>query len=106
MTIEFALAYIPRRMQELGFGNDYLLKARHLVLQAGEEREIDAANQFYILTDEVSEVNISSEFGIYDLFQLQTNELQYEHQGSIIIKNYSQEIKHIRFIQAIPLLKN
>lgn len=106
MTIDFALAYIPRRMQELGFGNDYLLKARHLVLQAGEQREIDAVNQFFILVDEVNEVNITSEFGIYDLFQLQTNELQYEHQGNMIIKNYSQEVKHIRLIQAIPLSKN
>lgn len=102
MTIEFALAYIPRRMEELGFGNRYYMKPRHLVLQSGEKREIEGYNQYFLLVDTVSEVSINSEFGCYDLMMMETNEQQYEHRGLITINNHSQEIKHLRFIQVIP----
>jgi len=102
MTIALALEYIPRRMDELGYGKNYYLRFRHLVLQPNEHLDIEAYNQFYIMVDEPDKVNITSEFGIYDLSVDKTNEQLYEHQGFISIQNYSKAVSHIRFIQVIP----
>ena len=102
MTINLALEYIPRRMSELGFGSKYYLRFRHLVLQAAEEREVEAYNQFFILVEEASDVKVESEFGIFNLSLNNANEMLYEHQGLIRIKNLASGINHIRFIQVIP----
>ena len=102
MTINLAIEYIPRRMKELGVGNNYHLRFRHLVLQPGEQLEIPAFNQLFILVEEVSDISINSEFGAFDLSMGNTNEMHYEHQGQIKIKNYAVGINHVRFIQVIP----
>ncbi|MDO9001388.1 MAG: hypothetical protein Q7W45_16600 [Bacteroidota bacterium] len=102
MTINLALEYIPRRMQELGYKGNYYIRFRHLVLQANEEQTIDAYNQFYYLVEEAQNVRVESETGIFDLSENTTNEMQYEHQSKIQIKNYSSGINHLRFIQVIP----
>ncbi len=102
MTINLALEYIPRRMQELGYKGNYYIRFRHLVLQANEEQTIDAFNQFYYLVEEAQNVRVESETGIFDLSESTTNEMQYEHQSKIQIKNYSSGINHLRFIQVIP----
>lgn len=102
MTIALALEYIPRRMQELGYGNNYYIRFRHLVLQPGEKQEISAFNQLYILVNETDDVNITSETGTFDLSLRNANEMQYEHQGVIKIYNNSRDLNHLRFIQVIP----
>ena len=102
MTIALAIEYIPRRMNDIGIGTNYFIRYRHFVLQALETIEIDADNQFFIQVDEVEDITIQSEFGIYDLSETVLNEQQYEHQGKITINNYSTSIKHLRFIQVIP----
>ncbi len=102
MTINLALEYIPRRMQELGYKGNYYIRFRHLVLQANEEQSIDAYNQFYYLVEEAQNVRVESETGIFDLSESTTNEMQYEHQSKIQIKNYASSINHLRFIQVIP----
>ena len=102
MTINFALEYIPRRMHELGYKVDYFIRFRHLVLQPNEERTIDAYNQFFYLIEEVENVRVDSETGIFDLSESTTNEMQYEHQSKIQITNYLSGITHLRFIQVIP----
>lgn len=102
MTIALALEYIPRRMKELGFGTEYYIRFRHLVLQPNEHLDIEAYNQFYILVEESSNLNVTSEFGMFDLSLDKTNELLYEHQGLIRVHNYSASFNHARFIQVIP----
>lgn len=102
MTINLALEYIPRRMEELGFGNRYYLRFRHLALQPHEQLTVTAYNQFFILVEEVADVSVVSEFGVFDLSLKNINEMLYEHQGKIEIQNYSSGINHIRFIQVIP----
>lgn len=102
MTINLALEYIPRRMEELGFGNNFYLKFRHFVLQPQEVREVPAYNQFFILVEEADNVSVNSEFGIFDLSLSNVNEMLYEHQGLIRIQNYASGINHVRFIQVIP----
>lgn len=102
MTIALALEYIPRRMNDIGVGSNYFLRFKHLVLRSMETIEIDADNQFFIQLDEVADISIQSEFGIYDLSESNISEQQYEHQGKIILYNYSSDINHVRFIQVIP----
>ena len=101
MTIALAIEYIPRRMKDLSIA-DYYLRFRHLVLQPTEVVEIDAYNQFFILVDEVSSISIISDFGVYDLSDPNTNEQSYEHQGSIVLQNFSSGPASVRFIQVIP----
>ncbi len=102
MNIALALEYIPRRMDELGYGKNYYIRFRHLVLQPNEHVDIEAYNQFYIMVDEPVNINITSEFGFFDLSVDRTNEQLYEHQGYISIQNYSASVNHVRFIQVIP----
>jgi hypothetical protein len=102
MTIDFALDHIPRRMRELGFEDAYYTEFKHLVLQAGEIRKIEAFSQYWMLIDEPSDVSIASEFGIFDLSLLNANELRHEHQGLITVTNQLSGINHIKFIQVIP----
>jgi hypothetical protein len=102
MTINLALEYIPRRMQELGYRADYYIRFRHFVLQPTEELTLDADNQFFYLVEEAENVKVESETGIFDLSDNTTNEMQYEHQNKIHITNYLSGINNLRFIQVIP----
>lgn len=102
MTINLALEYIPKRMEELGFKDNYSLRFRHLVLQPNENQLIQAFNQLFYLVEEAENVRVESENGVFDLSEDATNEMQYEHQNNIEVINYSSELRHIRFIQVIP----
>jgi hypothetical protein len=106
MTIELALKYIPGRMEELGYGTAYNIRFRHFVLLPNEKKTIHAGNQLFILIEPGETVNVESDFGIYDLSIDNTNELQYEHQGNICIRNHASITKHARFIQVIPKNEN
>jgi hypothetical protein len=102
MTAELATDYIARRMKELGYGNNYYLRFRHLVLRAKEKRKIEAPNQLFLLINPHDDIAVKSDFGIYDATVENINECQYEHQGSIQVRNYAAITAHARFIQAIP----
>lgn len=103
MTAELVLEYIPRRMRELGYGKDYYLRLRHLVLRPNEHIEIEAWSDLFILVEEVSDVRISSDTGVFDLGTEAASEMQYEHQGLIEITNGSDAVtKHVKLVQIIP----
>lgn len=102
MTIDLALEYIPRRMKEMGHGNNYHIRFRHLVLQAAEQRELQADNQLYLLLDEPQDIRIDSDSGLFDWSESSVNELTYEHTGTILISNYAPFVKQVRWIQIIP----
>jgi hypothetical protein len=102
MTIELALAYIPKRMKELGYEDEYGLRLRHYVLKVEEEKIIEGDGQLFILIAPQQGIRIQSAFGIYDIAASHVNELQYEHEGRITLNNYSTQTQHIRFIQIIP----
>ena len=102
MTINLALEYIPKRMEELGHGKNYTIRFRHLVMQGNETQFIDASNQFYYLVEEAEQVRVESETGVFDLSEKAVNEMQYEHQGKMQISNYLSGINHLRFIHVIP----
>ena len=102
MTIKLALEYIPGRMKELGYGDDYSIQFRHFVLPAKEEIKVNAENQLLLLIEPVDTVSVESDAGIFDVTIDYVNELQYEHQGSVRIRNYAAITQHARFIQVIP----
>lgn len=99
MNTELALSLIKSRMRDMGYKTgDYTTNFRHLVLQGDEHRDIEAYNEFYFLEHDPCDVNIKSDFGLYDPSFFKTNELKYEHQGYICIHNLSSMPNHIRFI--------
>jgi hypothetical protein len=102
MTTDLALEYIPRRMCELGYGDEYSLRFVHLVMQPAEIRKLEATCEFFILVEEPLDVNIDSDMGIFDLSYTAVNELQYEHQGFITVTNKGTTVVYVRFIQVIP----
>lgn len=101
MNSELLMDYIKQRCDELGF-RKYNFRLRHYVLSPRGHVSISAANQLFILTEPTEMVQIQSDSGIYDLSSANSNEMQYEHKGEIILKNYSSVIRHIIFVQVIP----
>lgn len=106
MVKELISEYIRSRMEKLNYGTDYYIDFRHLVLQPGEHRDIEAYNELYVLVEPVDNVNIKSDFGMFDLSFDRIDELQYVHQGFISIHNYSTTMIHIQFIQVTPILRS
>jgi hypothetical protein len=105
MNTELALTLIESRMRDMGYGlEDYSTNFKHCVLQGYEFRDIEAYNEFYFLEHDPEDVSVQSDFGFYDLSSQRTNELKYEHQGFIQVRNLSAMMNHVRFIQVI--LKN
>jgi hypothetical protein len=103
MTSDLALEYIARRMKEMGYGKDYLLRFRHILLKVSEVREIIAYNQVYLLIEPVATIRIESDVGLFDVNEDHANEMQYEHRGRIKITNLSPTPTNARFLQAIPI---
>lgn len=102
MTTDLAMALIESRMRDMAYRHeDYSVALRHYVLQGGEQREIEAYSEFYFLEHDPDDVSIKSDFGLYDLSFHKANELQYEHQGLILIQNLSGALNHVRFIQVV-----
>ena len=103
MTSDLALEYISRRMREMGYGKDYLIRFRHVLLKVNETRELTAYNQIFLLIDPMATIRIESDVGLFDVNEDHANEMQYEHRGRIKIINLSLSPTNARFLQAIPL---
>lgn len=115
MKTELALTSIPRRMRELGYGDNYILHHRHLKVPADKEIKINAANEFYFLIEEDALTfsssrydgadalfSVKSDSGTYDLSDKKVDEMQHEHTGAITVKNLTKIDLFIKFIQVIP----
>lgn len=102
MNTELAILTIRSRMQNMGYQEqDYSLCQKHIVVPGSGHVDIEAYNEFYFLEHEPEDVNIKSDFGLYDLSFAKCNELSYEHRGFISIHNYSAAMRHVRFIQVV-----
>lgn len=101
MTTAIAQEYIRGRMKELGYADNYYLRLRHYVLQPKALITVHADSHWYLLINPPVMIRVQSEFGIYDLTIDTVNELQYEHQGIIEVKNYASHIQHVQFLQVI-----
>lgn len=103
MKIEFALDFIPRRMKELGYEDNYITRWRHFQLDVGEILKLDDNNEYYLLIEPHVSLQVKSKTGAYDISDISINEFQYEHKGKVTVKNSSDtEIITALFIQVIP----
>lgn len=105
MYLAFALDYIPRRMRELGFGENYLTRYRQIFIKDKTSLVIDADNQLWMFIEPDSVVTINSPRGVYDMNDTTINQQQHEHSGKITVSNDSGRDTYILFIQAIPTNK-
>ncbi len=101
MTESLALEYIPLRMKELGH-TGYALRLRHFLLGAKKKMKLHAEGQLFMLVEPDCMISVNSEGGVFDLTETNINELSYEHQGSIRIRNYASVQVSVKFIQVIP----
>jgi hypothetical protein len=102
MTTGLALDYIPRLMQDRGYGNNYMIQYRHYVLDPKEIRNIEGHNHIYVFIEPSDMIAIQSDTGVYDVSADNINELSYHHEGSIILTNYAPKTMHVTAIQIIP----
>jgi hypothetical protein len=101
MTPELAHDYIRRRMDALGHKDNYHIRFRHFVLSPHEVRVIEGGRQLFLLAAPADTIRIESDTGIFDLSETKVNELQYEHQGTLRLTNYSSTFRHLPMIEVI-----
>ena len=107
MNIAFALDYIPRRMQELGHGDNYVTRYRHVRVEDKETITIKAQNQFLLfISPEVINLRIKSPRGYFNLTDYTINEQQHEHSGNVEVHNDTGQNVYVLFIQVIPKNKS
>jgi hypothetical protein len=102
MTVEFALDFIPRRMRELGYGENYITRWRHLQIEPSQTLKLEGSNEYFLLINPGSNFAVRSKTGVFDLADAGVNEQQYEHRGKTQIKNRAETTQLILFIQVIP----
>jgi hypothetical protein len=100
--MEFAYRHLDRRMQDLGYGQNYYKRLRHFILKPSERIHVEAYGSYFVLAEEPERIQIKSQNGYFDTENLNMNEQQYEHHGKISIQNFSTQYNHVRFVQAIP----
>lgn len=106
MTFDFAMEYIPRRMKELGYGNEYHLRLKYYNLGPIEVRTIEAYNQLIILVEVGWNMKVESDMGMVDYTDINLREYQFEHTGLITITNKWEGYNDLQFIQVIPKRKS
>lgn len=102
MNVEFALEYTKRRMKELGYGDEYIIRWRFLQLAKHETIKLEANNEYYLLINPIAGIKVTSKAGVYDETDTSLNEMQYEHRGKIQITSLLETNTFIQFIQVIP----
>jgi hypothetical protein len=90
--------YILKRLKELGHKISHM-RFRHLVLAPAEVRVISGRLQLFILAEAIENLRMKSEMAVFDLQDPAVNELQYEHQGTIVLTNYALNPLHVKLIQ-------
>ncbi len=102
MNIAFALDSIPRRMQELGYGENYLTRYRHVRVIDKSNITIKAHNQLWMFIQPEAGITVTSERGVFNLANAKINEQQHEHSGLIKVANDTGALAFVVFIQVIP----
>jgi hypothetical protein len=87
MTVGFLQEYIPRRMKEMGHGDDYELEMRTIILNGGETISLTVRNSWIWtpldLITTAGDIEITSEFGHYSATGTNTRENHYEFTGQV-----------------------
>jgi hypothetical protein len=102
MSPSIVMEYIRSRTRELGFGDDYILRLKHILLEPLQEMSLHTTKDFYVLIEMPEDIRIESERGVFDLSDLNLSEQEYEHRGSITITNQYIFKNHLKMIHVIP----
>jgi hypothetical protein len=105
MNMAFALDYIPRRMKELGYGENYLTRYRQVSVSPGTPLIIEAYNQLLLFVDPLDGVIVQSKRGKLNLNDYSITEQQHEHNGKVTVTSGGGYFlqPYVTFIQVIPL---
>ena len=102
MTPEIVMDYVKRRMQELGHGEKFVTRLRHLILEPLDKFSIRTGSDLFVIIDAPEDLRVESDHGVYDLSDPDISEMEYEHSGLITITNQYTFKNHLKMIQAIP----
>lgn len=102
MTESMIHDYVRKRMAEMGHP-DFLIRHRHLILDAHTTTELSAHGELYLILGELEPwLTVSSVQGIYNTGIQNTSELQHEHTGVITIQNQSVFQLPLQLMQVTP----
>ena len=102
MTEGLAIEIAKKKMQELGSGDNYLIRLRHIQLAPEQQLLIKGFNELLILIEPSSDLYVFSKAGIYDINDTGINEMQYIHRGETTLKNQNAlEVLHVKLLQII-----
>jgi len=98
-----AIEIAEQKMKEMGIGKDYIIRYRHLMLDAGQKLGIKGENHLYILIQPDMGILVASKAGIYNMNDVGINEQQHIHRGLIKIENLLKSRIDVKFIQVVPI---
>jgi hypothetical protein len=102
MTFDFALEYIPGRMNELGYENGYHLRLKYINLAPNEIRVLEAYNQLILVVIVGNNMKVESDMGVIDYSDNNLRNYEFEHTGLVTITNKGEAYSTLQFIQVIP----
>jgi len=102
MNQSFALKYIERRMQELGFENNYILRFQTYRIDPKQVMKISERGQFFYLIDPDPLCVVRSFFGAFDKSEKNIAQLQYEFRGELALSSSGNETIFVDLIQVVP----
>lgn len=100
MTEEFAIRYLPQRVEERGFQKHRMI-FQDLNLEPNQQIELAAYNEIWFLIDAEDGIAISSDLGEYDYSNSALSENIHEHADAITVKNTADVSRKVKFIQTI-----
>jgi hypothetical protein len=98
MSEQFILQYIPQRIRELGC-TQYHIDYCDKVIPAATTQEIEAHNTLYFIVDDPTGLQVSSDYGVYDLTDDPLEDNIHQHRGTITITNPGTESRRIKFVR-------
>jgi hypothetical protein len=105
MTEGLAIEIAKQKMMELGIGENYFIRFRHLVLSQNEIHKIKSDNDLVILLLPNKTIKVSSKSGLFDVTDEGIKEQQYVHSGSTIVENINPSgVAQVKFLHVIPKL--
>ena len=106
MTEGMALELAKQTMNELGVGENYLIRFRHFQIPPSSKIELKAHNELLIIIKPYRFLKVYSKSGIYNELDSRINEMQYIHRGVTAIINQMKEgYLQAKILQVIPKLK-
>lgn len=102
MHPSIVMEYIKTRIRELGLGEEYVIRFKHIPVPPTGNLTLRTAKDFFVIIDMPEDLRIESERGVYDLSDQNLSEIEYEHRGTIQITNLYNFFNHLKMIHVIP----